>query len=706
MRRPTRRVGMGSAFESLESRTLFATAPAGFAAELVTSGLSNPTAMDFAPDGRVFVCQQGGALRIIKNGALLATPFLSLTVDSAGERGLLGVAFDPNFATNRFVYVYHTVPAPAGGSAHNRVTRFTADAANPDVAQAGSAVPILDLDNLSGATNHNGGAIHFGPDGKLYIAVGENANGANAQTLNNRLGKMLRINPDGTIPTDNPFFNTATGANRAIWALGLRNPFTFGFEPGTGKMHINDVGETTWEEINAGQAGANYGWSIIEGPRTTQTPPPNYVDPLFAYRHPFSGADPTTVGIAITGGAFYVRPGASLATPFPDAYNGDYFFADLGSGATAGNWIRRFDTATGSSTLFVNGTSTVVDLKAGPDGALYYLERGNGGALQRVRFTVAAPTGLDLTTASDTGISQTDNLTNDDTPTFSGSAPANGTVRVYDGPNLVATGTASAAGTFSVTTPVLAPSAHVLTVTAVVGGVESASSGPLAITIDTSHPTVAASFDFQTVQRLKLQFSEDVSATLAVDDMMLSPKQSLALAVTSAAGQPTAAEFTPTATLPDGNYHATVATSDVTDAAGNALSSSVALDFFVFAGDADHNGTVDFNDLVKLAQNYNTADKTFPEGDFNYNHTVDFNDLVILAQRYNTSLPLAGVASTLSVSATSFAADWAAATAPPVVTKPDATTSKKPKSDSIFSVTPVHKPTVVKPKAPQPRRRT
>src|SRR5436190_1195165 len=145
--------------ELLEPRRLFATVAAGFVAEQVLTGLSNPTAMDFAPDGRLFVTQQAGALRVVKNGALLATPFTTLTVDSAGERGLLGVAFDPNYSTNRFVYVYHTVPAPAGGAAHNRITRVTANAANPDVAVAGSGVPILDLDNLSAATNPNGGAI-------------------------------------------------------------------------------------------------------------------------------------------------------------------------------------------------------------------------------------------------------------------------------------------------------------------------------------------------------------------------------------------------------------------------------------------------------------------------------------------------------------------------------------------------------------------
>jgi glucose/arabinose dehydrogenase len=180
--------------------------------------------MEFAPDGRLLVCQQGGSLRVIKNGALLATPFLTVTTDSSGERGLLGVAFDPGFAVNQWVYIYYTVP---GSPAHNRVSRFTA---NGDVASPGETV-ILELNNLSSANNHNGGAIHFGLDGKLYVAVGENANGANAQTLANLLGKILRINGDGSIPTNNPFYNVATGVNRAIWALGLRNPYTSPFSP-------------------------------------------------------------------------------------------------------------------------------------------------------------------------------------------------------------------------------------------------------------------------------------------------------------------------------------------------------------------------------------------------------------------------------------------------------------------------------------------
>src|SRR6478609_555945 len=295
-----------------------ATLPAGFT-ETQISGLSSPTAMDFAPDGRLFVCLQTGQLRVIKNGALLPTPFVSLSVDSSGERGLLGVAFDPNFASNNFVYVYYTVST---SPRHNRVSRFTAQG---DVVVPGSEVPILDLNPLSTATNHNGGAIHFGPDGKLYVGVGENANPANAQTLANRLGKILRINSDGTIPTDNPFFNTASGANRSIWALGLRNPYTFGFQPGTGRMFINDVGQSTWEEINDGIAGSNYGWPTCEGfcsPANT-----NFRDPLFQYGH----GSTSTTGCAIVGAAFYNPP----VSQFPSSYIGKYFFADLCSG-----WIR------------------------------------------------------------------------------------------------------------------------------------------------------------------------------------------------------------------------------------------------------------------------------------------------------------------------------------------------------------------------------
>ena len=349
------------------SRAAAATLPAGFT-ETQISGLSNPTAMAIAPDGRIFVCLQGGSLRVIKNGALLPTPFVTLTVDATGERGLLGIAFDPNFATNNFLYLYYTVTSTPR---HNRVSRFTA---NGDVAVAGSELPILDLENLS-ATNHNGGAIHFGPDGKLYVATGENAVPSNAQTLNNRLGKILRINTDGTIPTDNPFFNTATGANRSIWALGLRNPFTFAFQPGTTRMFINDVGAGSREEINDGIAGSNYGWPNCEG--ACSPPNANFRDPLFQYSH---GSSATT-GCAIAGGAFYNPTTAQ----FGAGYVGKYFFADLCSG-----WIRLMDPSNNTATGFASGISSPVDLAVASDGSLYYLARGSSSVF-RVQFNGIPP---------------------------------------------------------------------------------------------------------------------------------------------------------------------------------------------------------------------------------------------------------------------------------------------------------------------------
>jgi glucose/arabinose dehydrogenase len=338
--------------------SLAATLPAGFTETSIT-GLTNPTAMAVAPDGRIFVCEQGGALRVIKNQALLATPFVTLTVSSTGERGLLGVAFDPDFVTNHYIYLYYTATTPA---IHNRISRFTASG---DLAVPGSEVVLLDLDNLSSATNHNGGAIHFRRDGKLYAAVGENANTAHSQTLGNLLGKMLRINSDGTIPTDNPFYNTATGKNRAIWALGLRNPFTFGIHPNSGRVFINDVGQSAWEEINDGLAGGNYGWPATEGP----TNDPNYISPLHSYAN-----DANTCAIA--GGAFY----APEMRQFPALYADSYFFADL-----CGGWIRRLDTLLASNG-FATGISSPVDIAIGDDGSLYYLTRGSN-AVRRVRWT-------------------------------------------------------------------------------------------------------------------------------------------------------------------------------------------------------------------------------------------------------------------------------------------------------------------------------
>ena len=360
--------------ECLESRRLMTVLPSGFGESLVAQGFESPTAMTVAPDGRIFVAEQGGRLRVIKNGSLLSTPFATVNTTAFGERGLVGVELDPNFPSNGFVYVYYT----NGTSTANRVSRFTAAG---DVAVAGSERVLFQLDVTGGAASiHQGRAMHFGRDGKLYVATGDHGGRSRAQLLTNQFGKVLRLNPDGTIPTDNPFYDQTTGKNKAIWARGLRNPFTFGIQPGTGLMYINDVGENTWEEINQGRAGANYGWADSEGATTD----PRFDGPVYTYHH--------TEGRAVVGGTFY-NPPAGASAPFPQAYVGDYFFMDFDR-----RFVRRIDPSTRAVTGFATTLiGKPVDLDVGPDGSLYYLTRAvesrNAAGVYRVRYTgSAAPT--------------------------------------------------------------------------------------------------------------------------------------------------------------------------------------------------------------------------------------------------------------------------------------------------------------------------
>ena len=227
---------------------------------------------------------------------------------------------------------------------------------------------MIELPALSGATNHNGGAMHFGADGKLYVAVGDNANSANAPLLTSVFGKMLRFNDDGTIPSDNPFFATQSGQAKAIWAYGLRNPFTFAVQPGTGRIHINDVGQNTWEEINLGVQGANYGWPASEGPDNVTA---GVTGPLFTYKHSAaspagSGAGGFFVGFAIAGGTFYPD-----AAPFPAGYRDSYYFADYVS-----QFVGRYDWVNNATYAFATVNDAPVDLLTGSDGALYLLTRG------------------------------------------------------------------------------------------------------------------------------------------------------------------------------------------------------------------------------------------------------------------------------------------------------------------------------------------
>lgn len=358
-----------------------ATVPAGFTDTQVASGLTSPTSMTVMPDGRVLAVQQNGVIRILKNDVMLATPFMTVAnVDSSNERGCLGIVTDPAFATNHHVYIFCSLTN--GTSSFNRIMRVTE--AN-DTAVAGSLTTILDLPTIPSATRwHMGGALRFGADGKLYVAVGNHEDNvqtfenSNSQKLSNPFGKIIRINKDGTIPTDNPYYTTA-GAYRANWNLGFRNPFTFDIQPGTGLMYINDVGQGSWEEINRGIAGANYGWPSAEGNSTD----PRFTNPVYAYSH--------SVGCSISGGAFYNPPTAQ----FPASYTGKYFFADFCNGT-----VKVLDPANPGATPagFASGIGNPVNLGLAPSGSLYYLARNQGtgtptagsGTVGKIQYTGSA----------------------------------------------------------------------------------------------------------------------------------------------------------------------------------------------------------------------------------------------------------------------------------------------------------------------------
>jgi glucose/arabinose dehydrogenase len=351
------------------------TLPSGFSQSQVASGLTHPTDMEFAPGGRLFVTEQAGKVLIARPDGTLAT-FLDLSakVDSTSEeQGLLGITFDPKFSTNHFVYLYYTREAPSSAPAHNRVVRVTA---RHNRAVAGSEKLIFRLNDLSKGF-HQGGAIDFAADGKLYVASGSNGTDTtdNSQKLTNLFGKVLRINKDGTIPTDNPFYTRASGNNRAIWALGLRNPFRFAVKPATNLLFINDVGSDRkgWEEIVRGKAGANYGWPVHEGPESAT----KYTPPIYAYRHDSTD----TTGCAITGGAFY-NP---ATVKFPSAYVGDYFFADFCNG-----WIRAYDPKPDVARGFATGLEGVVDVEVSKKGELYYLSylsTGSSGSVGKISYS-------------------------------------------------------------------------------------------------------------------------------------------------------------------------------------------------------------------------------------------------------------------------------------------------------------------------------
>ncbi len=322
----------------------------------VATGVGTPTALAFAPDGRLFVASKNGAVRVVENGALVATPVLSLSVNTDGERGLIGMALAPDFATSGRLYVHYTTPT----SAHGRVSWFTVTGN-----VASDEHVILDLPALA-ANNHNGGALAFGPDGMLYVAVGENAVPDRAQDLQSPFGKILRLTPDGGVPLDNPAVSGPIGYPDMVWASGLRNPFTMAFQPGTGRLFINDVGSSQFEEINEGASGANYGWPATEGPGS----------PGLVYSYGRGS------GCSIIGGAFYNPAVVEL----PSDLIGRYVFSDF-----CGGWIRALDPASGQVTELATGLRSPTALTVGPDGGIYYGENGRVGRLGATRATPSTP---------------------------------------------------------------------------------------------------------------------------------------------------------------------------------------------------------------------------------------------------------------------------------------------------------------------------
>ncbi|MCF6404103.1 PQQ-dependent sugar dehydrogenase [Chitinophaga filiformis] len=344
--------------------------PANFQRVQVASGISSAAALAFLPDGRILVCQETGQLRVIKNGSLLSTPAITLSVNASGERGLIGIAVDPNFATNRYIYLYYTHTS----GPHNRVSRFTM---NGDV--AGAETVLLDLPTLS-AIYHNGGGLSFGNDGKLYVSVGDNKVGDNARNLDSYMGKLLRINPDGSVPTGNPFSGGA--ARSRVWAYGLRNPFTNAVDPVSGKIFINDVGESTWEEINdASVGGRHFGWPDQEG--TCSSNCTGLTNPLYRYSTNRAGTPPDGQGCAINGGTFF----NGAISNYPAVYNGKYFFLDY-----CGGWINYLNPASPTRTAFATGLGGgLVYIKQGIDGNLYFLSRDNGVLYKLIYTGTQAP---------------------------------------------------------------------------------------------------------------------------------------------------------------------------------------------------------------------------------------------------------------------------------------------------------------------------
>ncbi len=347
--------------------------------ELFKSGFSAPLNLQHANDDRLFVVEQGGKIKIIQSdGTVNSVPFLDIStqISNSNEQGLLGLAFHPDYANNGYFYINYTKT-----NGDTQVSRFSVDAANPDLADPNSELPIIGY--VQPFSNHNGGNLAFGPDGYLYISSGDGGSsgdpGNRAQNINLLLGKLLRIdvdNPSGGnnygIPADNPFVGNPN-AREEIWAYGLRNPWRFSFDLTENNLWIGDVGQSSLEEINRvpiTEAGLNYGWRCYEGsqPFNTQNCPPqsDITFPIAEYTHANSNC-------SITGG--YVYRGATYSD-----ISGLYFFADYCSGMigtvdSSGNMIDHGDYS-GNWVSFgedINKELYIIDISGG---SIYKIKGG------------------------------------------------------------------------------------------------------------------------------------------------------------------------------------------------------------------------------------------------------------------------------------------------------------------------------------------
>jgi len=348
-------------------------------------GLTAPVGMEVPNDGsgRLLVLEQGGRIRIIQNGALIGAPFLDITskVESGGEKGLLGLAFHPSFSSNRRFFVYYT--RRLGLQLQSVFSEYAASSSNPNQADASSERVLLVVDQPF--DNHNGGQLAFGPDGFLYIGLGDGGNEGdprgNGQNLQTLLGKILRIDVDSpfaagkqyAVPADNPFAPPA--GLPEIWAYGLRNPWRFSFDNATGTLFAGDVGQDRFEEVDIITSGGNFGWNEMEAshcyPSGSSCSTAGLTLPIMEYPHDASG------GEAIIGG--FVYRGSAIA-----GLAGDYVFGDLSSGHiwagvqdSSGNWTQ---------TLVLTHNLTVSSFGQDATGELYLLDYGNGAVL-RLRAT-------------------------------------------------------------------------------------------------------------------------------------------------------------------------------------------------------------------------------------------------------------------------------------------------------------------------------